>query len=79
MGWAVYALVLFLLGLFVRERRLRWCGLFVLAAAILRVLLCDIWGFSNGYKVLTFVVLTFITLGLGFLYARLADRLKARH
>jgi predicted membrane protein DUF2339 len=79
MGWAVYALVLFLLGLFVRERRLRWCGLFVLAAAILRVLLFDIWGFSNSYKVLTFVVLTFITLGLGFLYARLADRLKARH
>jgi hypothetical protein len=79
MGWAVYALVLFLLGLFVRERRQRWCGLFVLGAAILRVLCYDIWGFSNGYKVLTFVVLTFITLGLGFLYARLADHLKARH
>jgi hypothetical protein len=78
MGWAVYALVLFLLGLFVRERRQRWCGLFVLGAAILRVLCYDIWGFSNGYKVLTFVVLTLITLGLGFLYARLADRLKAR-
>lgn len=79
MGWAVYALVLFLLGLLVRERRLRWCGLFVLAGAILRVLCYDVWGFSNGYKVLTFVVLTFITLGLGFLYARLSDRLKARH
>jgi uncharacterized membrane protein YwzB len=79
MGWAVYALVLFLLGLVVREQRLRWCGLFVLAAAILRVLCYDIWGFSNGYKVLTFVVLTFITLGLGFLYARLAERVKARH
>jgi hypothetical protein len=79
MGWAVYALALFLLGLFVHEKRQRWCGLFVLAAAILRVLVYDIWGFSNGYKVLTFVVLTFITLGLGFLYARLADRLKTRH
>jgi hypothetical protein len=78
MGWAVYALVLFLLGLGARERRLRWCGLFVLAAAILRVLCYDVWGFSNGYKVLTFVVLTFITLGLGFLYARLAERAKAR-
>jgi hypothetical protein len=78
MGWAIYALVLFLLGLFVRERRMRWSGLFVLAAAILRVLCYDVWGFSNGYKVLTFVVLTFITLGLGFLYARLAERAKVR-
>jgi uncharacterized membrane protein len=79
MGWALYALLLFLLGLAARERRLRWCGLVVLAAAILRVLSWDIWGFSNGYKVLTFVVLTVVTLGLGFIYARFSDRLKARH
>jgi hypothetical protein len=29
--------------------------------------------------VLTFVVLTVVTLGLGFIYARFSDRLKARH
>jgi hypothetical protein len=76
MGWALYALFLFFLGLLVSERRQRWCGLAILVAAILRVGLYDIWGFSNGYRVLTFVVLTIITLGLGFIYARFADRLK---
>ena len=76
MGWALYALFLFFFGLLVWERRQRWCGLAILVAAMARVIFYDIWGFSNGYKVLTFVVLTLISLGLGFLYARLSDRLK---
>jgi hypothetical protein len=76
MGWSIYALFLFFLGLLVSERRQRWCGLAILVIAILRVAFYDIWGFSNGYRVLTFVVLTIITLGLGFIYARFADRLK---
>jgi hypothetical protein len=76
MGWALYALFLFFFGLLVWERRQRWCGLAVLVAAMARVIFYDIWGFSNGYKVLTFVVLTLISLGLGFIYARLSERLK---
>jgi len=75
-GWALFGLFLFLLGLFVRERRLRWCGLGIVLAAILRVGLYDFWGFSTGYRVLTFLVLTLVTLGLGFIYARFVDRLK---
>ena len=42
----------------------------------LRVALFDFWGFSTGYRVLTFFVLTLVTLALGFVYARFADRLK---
>jgi hypothetical protein len=77
MGWALFALYLFFFGLAVRERRQRWCGLALLACAMVRVCFSDIWGLSNGYKVLTFVVLTLITLGLGYIYARFADRLKS--
>jgi hypothetical protein len=76
MGWALYALFLFVLGLVGWERRQRWCGLAILGATMVRVLCSDIWGFSTGYKVLTFVVLTLITLGLGFVYARFGERLK---
>ena len=75
-GWAVYALVLFLLGLLLHECRQRWCGLVVLLAAILRVFAVDFWGLSSGFRVLTFIVLTLITLGLGFIYARHAHRFK---
>jgi hypothetical protein len=76
MGWAFYALFLFFWGLLGWERRQRWCGLGILAAAMVRVVFSDIWGFSNGYKVFTLIVLTAITLGLGYMYARFADRLK---
>ena len=75
-GWALYALFLFFLGLLVHERRQRWCGLGILVAALLRVACYDMWGFSSGYRVLTLFVLTLITLGLGFIYARFAERLK---
>ena len=75
-SWAVYALVLFLLGLLLHERRQRWCGLVILLAAILRVFAVDFWALSGGFRVFTFITLTLITLGLGFLYARHADRFK---
>ena len=72
MGWALFALFLFLFGLLVREHRLRWCGMAVVIAAILRVLFCDMWSLPSGYRVLTFIVLALITLGIGYLLLRQA-------
>lgn len=77
MSWAIYALFLFIFGLLVRERRHRWCGLAILLAAIIRVFCADFWGLSSGYRVLTFVILTLITLGLGYLIIRFADTRKS--
>jgi hypothetical protein len=74
MGWALYALFLFVFGLAVWERRLRWCALAVLLATILRVFCSDFWGLSSGYRVLTLIVLTFVTLSLGYVIVRVADR-----
>ncbi len=76
LGWAAYALLLFLLGLCGSEHRQRWCGLAVLVAALVRVFIVDFWGLSNGYRILTFLVLTLITLGLGYILLRNADRAK---
>ncbi len=75
-SWAVFALVLFLAGFLLHESRQRWCGLAVLLAAIIRVFAVDFWGMSGGLRVVTFVVLALVTLGLGFLYARRGERLK---
>jgi hypothetical protein len=76
LGWALYALALTLLGFVADERRQRWCGLGILAAAFVRVAVHDFWVFSDLYKVLTFLALTVICLGLSFLYYKFADRLK---
>jgi hypothetical protein len=74
MSWALYALFLFLFGVTVREARLRWCGMAVVLAAILRVLCYDMWNLPSGYRVLTFIVLALITLGIGFIILRKSDR-----
>ncbi len=76
LGWALFAVVLIVLGFAVRERRQRWSGLAILVAAIVRVGVHDVWGWSDVYKVLTFLALTVICLGLSFLYYKFADRLK---
>jgi len=66
MGWALYALFLFLFGLLVKEPRVRWCGMGIVVAAILRVGCYDLWTLPSGYRVLTFVLLSLITLGIGY-------------
>jgi hypothetical protein len=73
LGWALFALFLFLFGLLVRERRLRWCGMAVIVAAILRVIFYDMWSLPSGYRVLTFIVLALILLGIGYIILRRAD------
>jgi hypothetical protein len=65
LAWAVYAFFLFVLGLCSGQAKLRWCGLVVLFAAIVRVLFVDLWGLPSGVRVLTVFLLAIITLGIG--------------
>jgi len=74
LGWAAFALFLFLFGLIVHENRMRWCGLAILFAAIVRVFCSDLWGLSTGYRVLTFFLLAFIAFGIGFILLRRDNR-----
>jgi hypothetical protein len=76
LGWALFALALTILGFAASERRQRWCGLGILAAAFVRVAVHDFWGFSDAGKVLTFFALTVVCLGLSFLYYKFADKWK---
>jgi len=76
LGWALFALALTLAGFAGGERRQRWCGLGILAAAFVRVAVHDFWRFSDIGKVLTFLALTVVCLGLSFLYYKFADRWK---
>jgi len=76
LGWALFALALTLIGFAGGERRQRWCGLGILAAAFVRVGVHDFWRFSDVGKVLTFLALTVVCLGLSFLYYKFADKWK---
>ena len=65
LAWAIYAFFLFVLGLGSGQGKLRWCGLVVLLAAMLRVLFVDLWSLPGGVRVLTVFLLAIITLGIG--------------
>jgi hypothetical protein len=77
LAWALYAVVLMVISLASRERRQRWCGLAVLVAAMVRVGVYDFWHLTELYKMLTFLALTVICLGLSFLYYKFGDKVKA--
>jgi hypothetical protein len=76
LAWALFALGLTVVGFASNERRQRWCGLGILVAAFIRVAAHDFWVYSDMMKVLTFLALTVICLGLSFLYFKFGDRLK---
>jgi hypothetical protein len=71
-AWALFSLFLFIFGLLCGRRRLRWCGLVVLAFTMLRVLCVDLWSLPPGLRVLTVFLLMIISLGLilGFVLGR---------
>ncbi len=75
-SWAVLALVVFAAGFGLRERLYRWLGLAILAAALGRVVLLDVWRLELLYRVLSFMALGVVLLVLGFIYNKYEEKIK---
>ena len=75
-SWGGLALVLFVVGLLLKERVYRWCGLAVLGFAIARVFLFDVWKLETIYRILSFMALGLVLLVLGFLYNKYQEKIK---
>ena len=76
MSWAGFAVVVFALGMFLRERFHRWLGLGVLAAAVGRVVLVDVWKQETIWRVVTFMALGGALLVIGFVYNKYQDTIR---
>lgn len=76
LAWATLGTIALCLGLVIRERTYRVCGLALLALATIRVFVNDIWGLDPIFRILSFIVLGVVLLGLGFIYNKFADKLK---
>ncbi len=74
--WSALALVLFGFGLLVRERMYRWLGLGVLACALGRVVLFDVWKLDTVFRILSFMALGIALLILGFIYNKYQEKFK---
>jgi len=75
-SWSALAFLLFGGGVVLREKMYRWVGLGILAAALGRVVLFDVWRLEQFYRVLSFVALGIVLVVLGFIYNKYQDKLK---
>ena len=72
--WTLYAAVLLVLGVRRNSSLMRWQGLVLLGIAIVKVFLFDLSELSLGLRILSFMALGVVLLGISFLYQQ---RLKS--
>ena len=75
-GWSVLALLFFVAGMILRERVYRWLGLGILACAMGRVVIFDVWRLETIYRILSFMALGVVLLVLGFIYNKYQEKIK---
>lgn len=75
-GWGMEGVALLAAGLGVRERILRLEGLFLLLACILKLFFYDLRNLETIYRILSFIALGVILLGVSWIYTRFRERLK---
>lgn len=68
--WTLYATCLLVPGVRRHSAALRWQGLCLLGVAIVKVFVADLSFLEGGFRILSFVVLGAILLGVSFLYQR---------
>ena len=75
-SWSLLALTFFGTGMGLRDRIYRWLGLGVLACALGRVVLFDVWKLDTLYRMLSFFALGLVLLVLGFIYSRFQEKIR---
>jgi uncharacterized membrane protein len=75
-SWSLLALALFTAGIGLRERMYRWLGLGILACALGRVMIIDVWKLETLYRILSFLALGIVLLVLGFIYNKYQEKLR---
>ena len=75
-SWSVFALILFMAGMMLRERVYRWLGLAVLLCSLGRVVIFDVWKLETLYRILSFMALGIVLLVLGFIYNKYQEKIR---
>jgi uncharacterized membrane protein len=76
--WAIYATALILLGVQQKSALLRWQALLLFGLVVAKVFFVDLASLDRSYRILSFLVLGLLLMGVSFLYTRRAakDRLQ---
>ncbi len=74
--WAVYAVVVMVIGIVKRSRQVRLWGLGLLAVPILKVFVYDVWALQTVYRIVAFVGLGLLLLASAYLFQRYSASIK---
>jgi uncharacterized membrane protein len=75
-SWALFALLTFGTGFALHERIYRWLGLGILACALGRMMIIDVWKLPTLYRILSFMALGLVLLVLGFIYNKYQEKIR---
>ena len=75
-GWGAEALVLLGAGFVFRERPLRLQGLALFLICVLKLFLYDLRNLDTPYRILSFIALGLILLGVSWIYSRFREQLQ---
>ena len=68
--WMGYGAILMVIGFWRRSAFVRWQGLLLIAATIVKVFVYDVSQLDRGYRILSFIVLGVLLLAISFVYQR---------
>jgi len=76
--WLIYGAILMAVGFRKRSAFIRWQSLVLIAVTIMKVFLYDVSALDKGYRIISFVVLGAVLLGISFVYQRDWLKLSSR-
>ncbi|MCJ7744146.1 MAG: DUF2339 domain-containing protein, partial [Dehalococcoidales bacterium] len=74
--WAVYAVILLVIGIAKRWRVVRLGALALLAVSIVKVFVYDVWVLERVYRIIAFVGLGVLLLVSAYLYQRYSKAIR---
>lgn len=76
-SWSALAFACIGGGVLLREKIYRWAGLGILAIALGRIVIFDVWKLETFYRVLSFMALGVVLVVLGFIYNKYQEKIRA--
>jgi tetratricopeptide (TPR) repeat protein len=68
--WSASALFLFMIGFFAKDKIFRYSAIGVVAVSLLRGVTVDLAGINTAYRIILFICLGLVLLGVSFWYAK---------
>ena len=75
-AWGIQGLGLLFAGFPLRERPMRFAGLLLLLVCVLKLFVWDLRNLDMPFRVLSFIVLGLILIGVSFFYSRFRERIS---